>query len=86
MKTDARGVPLAKEFAGDESLTIVQIVSGPDKSRRQMIRAFRLTDKPWVPGGVRAQLHTVVPGRWIRDQRAAGRTIRMFDGGEVPEE
>lgn len=84
MKTDARGLPVKAEFRGSQSLVIVQILTPPDADRRQMIRACWLSDKPWVPDGVQAKVHTVVPSRWIRDQRSAGKTVKVV-GGEVEE-
>ncbi len=84
MKPDSRGLPAAKEFGGNRSMVIVQVLTGPDSQRRQMIRACWLSDKSWIPGGVQSKVHTVVPSRWIRDQRAAGKTVKV--AGKEPEE
>jgi hypothetical protein len=84
VKKNDRGIPLASEFGGNWSLTFVEILTAPDGQHRQMFRAYWLTDQEWVPGGVRAQVFTTVPGGWIRERQAKGRTIRMIDGSEPP--
>jgi len=85
VKTDSRGIPLAKEFGGNRSMVIVQILTEPDGDRRQLIRVCWLSDAAWLPGGVRAKVFNVVPSRWVRDARAEKKTVKMFDGSEVPE-
>lgn len=83
MLTDSRGIPLAKEFAGDHSLTIFEVLTAEDDAGRAMLRAYWLTDQPWVPGGVRAQVYTTNVTEWCCNQLAAGRTLKTTAGKVV---
>jgi hypothetical protein len=82
--TDSRGIPLAREFRGDETLDLVEILTPLDDLGRAMFRAYWLTDQPWVPGGVRAQVFNTNVALWVSGHRQRGRTVRSTDGSDLP--
>jgi len=85
MKTDARGIPVRGEFGGDRNLVIVDLCTALDDLGRAMFRAYWLSDEPWLPDGVRAQVFHTNVALWCQGRRAKGRTLKMIDGSEVPE-
>jgi hypothetical protein len=84
VRTDSRGIPIAAEFAGNEALTIVEVLSPPDDSGRVTFRTFRLSREPWRPNGVRAQMKTTDLAWWCRVAREEGRVLVSKDGSELP--